>query len=193
MLRRWADAPPPPRLLARARSVAMLSRMWDVLKLDAAEGGAPSQRPLSVGAPYVLALLGACSPAAATVAARLDSLLALLVGGGGGAGAPAGGAPAGGAPCPTLPGAAVAGLPEVPAHLRARLRARVQVLCRLRGETPTLDSAEALRRYLDEECDGLLTRLASEWWAVEDLAMGGADGAPRWVGRELRPEYAAKR
>ena len=78
----------------------------------------------------------------------------------------------------------------MPAHLRSQLGALVHVLCRVRNDAPTLETAAQLRAYL-QSCDGLLTRLIGEWWAVEDLVYtGDADAAPRWEGRELRPEYA---
>ena len=79
---------------------------------------------------------------------------------------------------PTVQGRALAGLPEVPPHLRSHVIASVHALCRLRGEAPALETPEALRSYLEDECGGLLSKLASEWWE------GGQPGG------RLRPAYS---
>ena len=60
-----------------------------------------------------------------------------------------------------LSGRAVAKLPEVPPHLRGQIISAIHVLCRLRGERPTLETPEQLRAYL-EGCGGLLTKLGEE-------------------------------
>ena len=91
-----------------------------------------------------------------------------------------------------LPGAAVAGLPEVPPHMRGTLIGMVHVLCRIRNESPELETPAQLRSYLQGECDGLLAKLAGEFWAVEHFERG-EDGEPRWVGKELRESYRVKR
>ena len=154
----------------RCADFAMLTRLWEVLKLE------PSlaQRRLEVGTPFVLALLGS-QPAAAGIVARLEEHVSVLQAEG-----------------PTLLGSAVAGLDEVPPHLRGQLISQIHVLCRLRGETPSLETPAAVRAYL-QSCDGLLTKLTGEWWAVEGLEPApAAGGEPRWVGRELRPAYVKK-
>ena len=76
-------------------------------------------------------------------------------------------------------------MPEVPPHLRAQLMVQIQLLCRLRNEAPTLETAADVRAYL-QSCDGLLSKLTGEWWAYEALE------GERWVGRELRPEYVKR-
>lgn len=88
-------------------------------------------------------------------------------------------------------GRAVAGLSEVPPHLRSQLISQVHVLCRLRSETPELSTPDQLRAYL-QSCDGLLSRLAAEWWLIESLEVGDNDQV-RWVGTELRSDYARDR
>lgn len=157
----------------RAADFAVMVRLWEVLKLGSEEGG--SRRPLEVGPRFVLALLGT-QPAAAAVLARLEAQLSVLQA----------------APPLSVPGSAVAGLPEVPSHLRGQLMAQLQVLCKLRGEAPELGSAAAVRAYL-QSCGGLLDKLQVEWWAVEALERGPGDEKPKWVGKELRPPYIKRR
>ena len=145
-----------------------MERLWAALKLDPA---LTSQRPLEVGPNFVLALLES-QPTVTAHAARLQQHVKILQQASGPT---------------TILGSAVAALPEVPPHLRAQLMVQIQLLCRLRNEAPTLETAADVRAYL-QSCDGLLSKLTGEWWAVEDLVYAG-DGAPRWEGRELRPEY----
>ena len=119
--------------------VALL-QMWELLKLD------PSQaaRRLDVGADFVLALLRTrCSPATMR---QLEARLAVLSRDG-----------------PRLNGKAVAGLEGVPPHLRGTLLAQIHVLCRLRAETPLLDTPERVAEYLDGHCNGLLSSVREEW------------------------------
>ena len=116
-------------------------RLWDVLKLDPTL----SQRQLQVGADFVLALVQTrCTQRTAD---RLRAQLHILR-----------------SPGPTISGAAVAGVPGVPPHLRGLLIAQLHVLCRLRGEAVDFDTPEALVKYLYDGCDGLLGRLQDEWW-----------------------------
>jgi len=70
-------------------------------------------------------------------------------------------------------------LDGVPNHLRGATLAQLHVLCRLRGEAPTLHEAGALRAFLADGCGGLLGRLDAEWYEEKE---GGK--------RELRAEYA---
>ena len=84
-------------------------------------------------------------------------------------------------PGPTIKGAAVAGVPGVPPHLRGLLIAQLHVLCRLRGDTERFDTPEQLVHYLSVTCDGLLARLHDEWWeggwAVDEAAGGRGEAA----------------
>ena len=137
-----------------------------------------AHRQLEVGPRFGLALLGMPSPATAALAERLEAHLLLLL-------------RAGAGPSPLL-GAAVAGLPEVPTHLRGTFLSMVHVLCRLRGESPVLETPGQLRSYLQGSCGGLLTKLAAEFWAVERFERT-ADGEPRWVGKTLREPYVRPR
>ena len=126
---------------AGAEGFASMVRLWDVLKLDPTL----SQRQLQVGADFVLALVQTrCTQRTAD---RLRAKLHVLR-----------------SPGPTVRGAAVAGVPGVPPHLRGLLIAQLHVLCRLRGETLDFETPEALITYLSDDCDGLLGRLQDEWW-----------------------------
>ena len=101
-------------------------------------------------------------------------------------------------PPAAISGAAVARLDGVPPHLRGPLIAQLHVLCRLRGQAPTLESAEELSSYLGR-CGGLLEKLEAEWWEQEDREE--SHGEPRRSAadaqakrqrspqRKLRPEY----
>ena len=49
--------------------------------------------------------------------------------------------------------------------LTRRAARRAQVLTRLRGDAPlSLTSADQLQSYLEDTCDGLLTKLYAEWY-----------------------------
>ena len=50
----------------------------------------------------------------------------------------------------------------MPPPMRGQVISAVHVLCRLRGERPTLETADQLRAYL-EGCGGLLTKLGEEF------------------------------
>ena len=153
--------------IARAHDFAMMVRVWELLKLDPSN----AKRQLEVGPRFALALLGMPSAETSAIASQLEAHVELLMRTGAG---------------PTaLPGAAVAGLPEVPPHMRGTLIGMVHVLCRIRNESPELETPAQLRSYLQGECDGLLAKLAGEFWAVEHFERG-EDGEPRWVGKELR-------
>ena len=140
---------------ADGNEFASLVHCWDLLKLDPNQTG----RRLEVGADFVIGL--ARTRCSAATAARLDAQMRVLRTRG-----------------PTVQGRALAGLPEVPPHLRSHVIASVHALCRLRGEAPALETPEALRSYLEDECGGLLSKLASEWWE------GGQPGG------RLRPAYS---
>ena len=160
--------------IARAHDFAMMVRVWELLKLDPSN----AKRQLEVGPRFALALLGMPSAETSAIASQLEAHVELLMRTGAG---------------PTaLPGAAVAGLPEVPPHMRGTLIGMVHVLCRIRNESPELETPAQLRSYLQGECDGLLAKLAGEFWAVEHFERG-EDGEPRWVGKELREAYRVKR
>ena len=76
-------------------------------------------------------------------------------------------------------GKALVGLPKIPPPLRGLVIAQLHVLARLRGDAELeLSQPEQLRAYLDERCDGLLTKLYGEWYDE-----GGA----------LRPAYLPSR
>ena len=147
----------------RACDFAMIERLWTTLKLDP---DLSTQRRLEVGPGFVIALLRS-QPGLSEYAARLDGFVNVLQQMG---------------KSSAVLGSAVAGLPEVPPHLRSQLRTQIQLLCRLRGEAPSLQTSSEVRAYL-QSCDGLLSKLTSEWWAFEALE------GDRWVGRELRPPY----
>ena len=81
----------------------------------------------------------------------------------------------------------------VPAHLRADTIAHLQVLCRLRGDAPRLETPADLEGFLDGACGGLLAALRREWYdadadPAEPAPENKGDGAAR--GGALRPEYA---
>ena len=123
-----------------------------------------------------LARAARCAPA---TAARLEARLELL--------RTAGPRVSGG--CFDAPAGGAAGGAVVPAHLRANTIAHLQVLCRLRGATPRLETPADLEGFLDGACGGLLASLRREWYAEEHPA----DPAPengRGGGGVLRPEYA---
>lgn len=134
-----------------------------------------------------LARAARCAPA---TAARLEARLALLRTAGPRVSGGCFDAPAGGA--------------GVPAHLRADTIAHLQVLCRLRGAAPRLETPADLEGFLDGACGGLLASLKREWYAEEapadpapDNGGGGVarvgvarGGAARGGGGVLRPEYA---
>jgi len=95
-------------------------------------------------------------------------------------------------------GGAIAGLPEVPPHLRSWMISAVQVLMYLRGGSSNnpssssvmvLETHEDVRSYLDEECDGLLKKLTNEWWVMrkDEDEDDGVDGS--FEGVELHPPY----
>ena len=131
----------------RACEFASLLRTWELLKLDP---NLASQRRLDVGPRYVVGLLEALGEA--EVAEAISDELAIL--------APAQNPIAG----PAIAGAAITGLePPVPPPLRSQLISSLHVLCRLRGQSPELRTAEQLRGYLDE-C-GLLAQLEAAWSA----------------------------
>ena len=117
---------------ADGNEFASLVHCWDLLKLDPNQTG----RRLEVGADFVIGL--ARTRCSAATAARLDAQMRVLRTRG-----------------PTVQGRALAGLPEVPPHLRSHVIASVHALCRLRGEAPALETPEALRSYLEDECGGL--------------------------------------
>ena len=149
---------------ADAANVASLVHSYEVLKLD------PSlaHRRLEVTPDFVLALMR--TRCAADTSAFYDAQLRLLRQAG-----------------PTISGSAVAQLKDVPPHLRGQIIANVHVLCRLRGEAPMLETAEALEEYLEGRCGGLLTKLRREWWGAEPGA--GEDDEEEGKARELRPMY----
>ena len=161
---------------ARADDFAALVRMWQLLKLDGAQ-----KRGLDVGAEFVLQLTrNKCAP---STAQRLEAALRLLQ-----------------RPGPRVSGHAIAGVAEVPPHLRGPMLAHIQVLCRLRGETPALETPSQLADYLQSRCNGLLTKLREEWWETplpplpppasgEPAAAGDRKGR-RGAGGVLRPEYS---
>ena len=72
-------------------------------------------------------------------------------------------------PGPSVNGRAVADVAGVPPHLRGMLITQLHVLCRLRGESPPLDTADEVERYLERSCGGLLTALRTEWWEGDAL------------------------
>ena len=124
-----------------ASEFAALLRTWELLKLDPAAAG----RRLEVGHGLVVALLRTrCAPSTADA---IEARIQLLSTDG-----------------PQISGRALADLEEVPPHLRGSLIAQLHVLCRLRGERPTLQTSEELRAYLSGPCRGLLGRLQAEWW-----------------------------
>ncbi|KAL1528983.1 hypothetical protein AB1Y20_010304 [Prymnesium parvum] len=140
---------------ASAAGVAALLRMWELLRLE------PRLPAAEVGPEFTLGLARArCSPATSDALARRLRLLS--------------------AAGPQLSGRAVAGLEEVPAHLRAQLLAQLHVLGRLRGDTSTLETAEELREWVQAHFGDLLLELEAEWC--------------EWVGgeRRVREEYTAR-
>jgi len=139
-----------------AAEFASLVRTWELLKLDPVH----AKRRLQVGIEFVIAMLRTrCDPRTSErIGRRVDILSA-----------------AG----PIVNGRAVAGLEGVPTHLRGCFISQLHVLCRLRGETPTLETAEQLATYLAGPCGGLLDRLRSEWWETS------IDGKP-----SVKPLYS---
>ena len=125
----------------KAADFASLVRLWELLKLDPTL----SQRQLQVGPQFVLALVRAAG--APQLADQLASQLSALVEEEG----------------PTLRGSAVAGLAGVPPRKRGELIAQLHVLCRLRGDTPLLETPEQLESYLNLSCEGLLDALVAAW------------------------------
>jgi hypothetical protein len=154
----WGRERQPQRPLEhRAEDFSRMTQMWELLKLEPTLG---RQRRLEVGPRFVLALLCMLgeADAASTLLGHLEQLdrEGPLV----------------------VSGAAVAGLPSVPPHRRGQFIRQLHVLCRLRGQTPSLETVEQLTAYLDS-CGGLLEELELEWW--EDGAAGD--------GRRLRPPF----
>lgn len=141
----WGPEPSPAQLAAglgreraegtrpieeKAADFASYVRLWELAKLD------PSlaQRRSAVGARFAFSLLAAAGEV--ELAQRCEAQLRVLSS----------------AAEPTLSGKAVAALPGVPARWRGQFLADVHVLCRLRGDTPRLETGEDLKRYLDEGC-----------------------------------------
>ena len=155
-----------------------LVRMWRVQKLDPR---LQAKQPFDAS-DFAVALARAARCAPAT-AARLETRLALL--------RTAGPRVSGG--CFEAPAGGAAGGAVVPAHLRADTIAHLQVLCRLRGDAPRLETPADLEGFLDGACGGLLAALRREWYDADDDPADPApenegDGAAR--GGALRPEYA---
>ena len=156
------------------REFGALVRMWRVQKLDPR---LQAKQPFDAS-DFAVALARAARCAPAT-AARLEARLALLRTAGPRVSGGCFEAPAGGA--------------VVPAHLRADTIAHLQVLCRLRGAAPRLETPADLEGFLDGACGGLLASLRREWYDADD---GPADPAPETEdggaarGGALRPEYA---
>ena len=149
----------------RAADFAIMERLWSVLKLDSSL----AQRRLEVGPDHVLALL-ATQPVASEYASRLGLHTRVLLQGA----------------TPRVLGSAVSELPEVPPHLRGLLITQLQLLCLLRGETPSLTTAAEVRSCLG----GLMGKLTDEWWAEQVGGRAEEQGSePRWVGSALNPEY----
>jgi len=96
-------------------------------------------------------------------------------------------------------GGAIAGLPEVPPHLRSWMISAVQVLLHLRSSRPgnlpspslvALETPEDVRSFFNDECDDLLTKLTNEWWVRDDDDDGNLNGS--FVGVELRSPYVKR-
>jgi len=69
------------------------------------------------------------------------------------------------------------------------------VLCRLRGETPVLETPSQLAGYLQSNCAGLLSKLREEWWATMPPASSEPTSPSARKGRQsmggvLRPQYS---
>ena len=139
------DLDPPPAPIDGDEFAALL-HVWEILKLDPAQ----AKRRSAVGYPFVLALLR--TRCAQNTVDQIDLRVRLLC-----------------LPGPrALSGKAIAQLEGVPPHLRGSLMSQLHVLCRLRGDCPTLETAEQVREYLDGQCGGLLAQLEQEWHAGPD-------------------------
>jgi len=154
-----------------------LVRMWRVQKLDPR---LQAKQPFDAS-DFAVALARAARCAPAT-AARLEARLALL--------RTAGPRVSGG--CFEAPAGGAAGGAVVPAHLRADTIAHLQVLCRLRGVAPRLETPADLEGFLDGACGGLLAALKREWYADDDPADPAPENEGGGAARSgaLRPEYA---
>ena len=153
----------------RAADFAIMERLWSVLKLDTSL----AQRRLEAGPHHVLALL-ATQPVAAEYASRLGLHTRVLL--------------QGATPC--VLGSAVAGLPEVPPHLRGLFIAQLQLLCILRGDAPSLTTVAEVRSYLG----GLMGELANEWWAEKDGWRVEEEGSERRrAGSALNAQYETRK
>ena len=150
---------------ADANNVASLVHTWELLKLDPSM----AQRKLEAGPDFVLAMMR--TRCAGDTAAYFEAQVRLLRRAG-----------------PTVAGRAVAGLDGVPPHLRGHLISTIQVLCRLRGEAPLLETTEALIDYLEGTCGGLLSKLRKEWWEAD-----GDEDASGQRKATLRALYTKKR
>jgi len=170
----WPTPLVPVSMEDRSRQLAAMVHLWDVLQLD------PSSTRRRKGAPdpqLVIALLVAAAVVssvssrtsapvsfleeASETVRRIQADLLLLSSSGEGRRSTGnfGPQPHEGA----LLGGSVAGLPEVPPHLRGQMMAAVHVLTRLRGDTPTIETSDQLRTYLQTDCNGLLTELTKAW------------------------------
>jgi len=98
-------------------------------------------------------------------------------------------------------GGAIAGLPEVPPHLRSWMISSIQVLMHLRGgisnnssssSVVVLETAEDVRSYLDEECDGLLKKLTEEWWGTREDEEEHDIVDDGFIGVKLRSQYVKR-
>jgi hypothetical protein len=183
----WATPLVPVTMEDRARQFALMLRIWNLPRRK----NSPDPR-------LVLALLAAAATAndgrsTIEMACEIEANFRLLPSssssgkGGRGAATTVGPQPQEGA----LLGSSIAGLPEVPPHLRGQMMAAIHVLTRLRGDAPTIQTPDQLRSYLETDCQGLLTKLALEWWDCEAGRENDGDGkeSGSWVGRELRAPY----
>lgn len=187
----WPQPLVPVSMEERAEQFGTMIRLWDLLHLDPWS----ARRHQKTSDPrWVLGLLAAAAAGRASSIKSSDGqlqeaasekvrhleadtqLLCLCCGGEGRR--VVGPQPQGGA----LLGSSVAGLPEVPSHLRGQMMSAVHVLSRLRGDAMIIETPEDLREYLEERCNGLLTNLANEWWVK---------GVPREG--NLRPIYEKKK
>ena len=142
---------------------AQLVGMWEALKLEKVLQGqqAPGYRPEFVAS---LAATRCSAETAARLRASLDTLLT---------------------PGVSVNGRALVGIERLPNHLRGAVISHIHVLARLRRQKLEIASPEQLAAYLNQECGGLLDRLASEWYAP-DGTLREAYAPARPVGKKRK-------
>ena len=153
----FAQAASPGASAETTEEFAGMVHMWETLKLEKwlqGKAGAGYHPHFSVA----LASTRCSTATGSELRARLERLIV---------------------PGVNINGKALVGLPKIPPPLRGVVIAQLHVLARLRGDAELeLSEPEQLRAYLDETCEGLLTKLYGEWYDE-----GGA----------LRPAYLPSR